>query len=195
MISTFCVVFDANVFFGARLRSLVIELAQTGIFRARWTTEINDEWSRNVAAKKGIHPSKLARTISDMESAVPDCLVEGYEPLIQSLIYTQAKDRHVLAAAIACGASAIVTFNLDDFSTDELARYGIHALHPDQFFLDIEDISSNQFLSAVKNDISHYVTPPLTVEQYLHDLEKAGVPKIAEYLRGREVLLRAAIKT
>ncbi|MBB3135530.1 hypothetical protein FHS26_003275 [Rhizobium pisi] len=36
MISTFTAFFDANVFYGARLRSLVLHLAQSKLFRARW---------------------------------------------------------------------------------------------------------------------------------------------------------------
>lgn len=43
MITTFTAFFDANVCYGARLRSLVIELAQTKLFRARWSEHIHDE--------------------------------------------------------------------------------------------------------------------------------------------------------
>jgi len=39
-----------------------------------------------------------------MNSAVRDCLVEGYEPLIEGLKLPDADDRHVLAAAIKVGA-------------------------------------------------------------------------------------------
>ena len=48
MISTFTAFFDANVFFGARLRSLIMELAQTGLFRARWSEDIHREWMSKV---------------------------------------------------------------------------------------------------------------------------------------------------
>ena len=61
MISTFTAVIDANVFFGARLRSLVLYLAQTKMFRARWSEEINDEWIRNVHQKQGVPLEKLDR--------------------------------------------------------------------------------------------------------------------------------------
>jgi hypothetical protein len=44
MISTFTALFDANVFFGSRLRSLILELATTGLFRARWSEDIHTEW-------------------------------------------------------------------------------------------------------------------------------------------------------
>lgn len=49
MISTFTVFIDANVFFGARLRSLVLFMAQSKMYRARWTERVHEEWMRNVA--------------------------------------------------------------------------------------------------------------------------------------------------
>jgi hypothetical protein len=55
MISTFTGFCDANVFFGARLRSLVVELAQTGLFRARWSEEVHREWSPTAANLKVIN--------------------------------------------------------------------------------------------------------------------------------------------
>ena len=48
MISTFTAFFDANVFYGARLRSLVLTLAQTKMFRARWSEHVHDEWMRTL---------------------------------------------------------------------------------------------------------------------------------------------------
>ncbi len=55
-----------------------------------------------------------------MNEAVPDSLVEGYQDLIAGLRLPDEDDRHVLAAAIHCNASAIITFNLKDF--DNLAN-------------------------------------------------------------------------
>jgi hypothetical protein len=43
MISTFTAVIDSNVFYGARLRSLFLFLAQTGLFRAHWSDDIHEE--------------------------------------------------------------------------------------------------------------------------------------------------------
>ena len=50
-----------------------------------------------------------------MNGNVRDCLVSGYETLIPSIELPDPDDRHVVAAAIHCGASLIVTFNLKDF--------------------------------------------------------------------------------
>ena len=40
-----------------------------------------------------------------------DAWVTGYEPLVAHMANDE-KDRHVLAAAVSCGAPIIVTFNV-----------------------------------------------------------------------------------
>ena len=58
-----------------------------------------------------------------MDRHVPDCLVTGYEPIIPTLTLPDPDDRHVLAAAIRCGAGSIVTFNLGDFPASALGQF------------------------------------------------------------------------
>ena len=124
-------VYDANILYPAPLRDLFIRLAQAGLVRAKWTEIIHDEWSRNVL-KDNPHLSeqRLARTRTLMNEAVRDCLVTGYEELIDSLTLPDPDDRHVLAAAIRASAEVIVTYNLTDFPAETLARFDIEAQLP-----------------------------------------------------------------
>lgn len=46
--ANFTVVFDANVLYPAPLRDLLMSVALTEQFRAKWTDEIHDEWVRNL---------------------------------------------------------------------------------------------------------------------------------------------------
>lgn len=193
MISTFTAFFDANVFFGARLRSLVIELAQLGLFRARWSDDIHGEWRRAVSAKRGIDIGRLEGTRRAMDGAVLDCLVTGYEPLIDTIKLPDEGNRHVVAAAVVAQASAIVTFNLDHFPAETLTPYRLHAIHPDDFLLDIEGLNSPAVLRAVTQDVNHYRNPPKTWDEYFDDLRRAGIPKMADLLaRVRMPSLRSA---
>jgi predicted nucleic acid-binding protein len=193
VISTFTAIFDANVFFGARLRSLIMELAQTGLFRARWTNAIHDEWMRNLAKKRGIDVERLHRTRDAMNAAVLDCLVTGYEPLIGVLSLPDTDDRHVLAAAIRGNASAIVTFNEKDFPKDVLEKYGIHCVHPDDFLLDLHSLYISHFAAAIVRDLSHYKNPPISLDSYIGDLEAAGVPKTAAQIKELAVLIESVV--
>ncbi|WP_348814901.1 hypothetical protein NFG57_17995 [Halomonas sp. H10-59] len=44
----FVVVYDACVLYPAPLRDLLMCLATSGLFAARWTEQIHDEWTRNL---------------------------------------------------------------------------------------------------------------------------------------------------
>lgn len=125
-------VYDANILYPAPLRDLFIRIAQAGLVRARWTETIHDEWIRNVLKDNPhISAERLARTRSLMNEAVRDCLVTGYEDLIESISLPDPDDRHVLGAAIRTPADVIVTYNLADFPAETLSRFDIEALHPD----------------------------------------------------------------
>ena len=131
-------VYDANILYPAPLRDLFIRLAQAGLVRARWTETIHDEWIRNVLKDNPqLSAERLARTRTLMNEAVRDCLVTGYEDLIESLSLPDPDDRHVLAAAIRAGAEVIVTYNLKDFPAETLARFDIEAQHPDDFLVSL----------------------------------------------------------
>ncbi|HUB88725.1 MAG TPA: hypothetical protein VMA74_03255 [Dyella sp.] len=78
----FVALYDACVLYPAPLRDLLMQLAGTGMFRARWTDRIHDERIRNLAAKRpDLTPAQLTRTRALMNQAVPDCLITGYETI------------------------------------------------------------------------------------------------------------------
>ena len=72
------VLYDACVLYPAPLRDLLMRLALTDLFQARWTDQIHDEWTRNVLANRpDLSPASLARCRRLMDEHVPDCLVTG----------------------------------------------------------------------------------------------------------------------
>jgi hypothetical protein len=52
MSSHFTVVYDACVLYPAPLRDLLMHLALSDLYRARWSDLIHDEWTRNVLANR-----------------------------------------------------------------------------------------------------------------------------------------------
>lgn len=115
-IAGYAVILDACVLYPAPLRDFLLELAGSGIFRARWTDLIHDEWIRNLLeARPDLSPERLARTRQLMDASILGSLVEGFEDLISALDLPDPDDRHVLAAAIHSGSDAIITMNLKDF--------------------------------------------------------------------------------
>jgi hypothetical protein len=178
------VIYDACVLYPAPLRDLLVRLALAGLFRARWTEEIHREWTRSVREDRpDLRPDQLERTRRAMDAAVPDCLVEGYEPLIAGLTLPDADDRHVLAAAIRAGASLIVTFNLADFPRAALAPHGVAARHPDDFVLDLIGLDARRVCEAVERQRAALRRPPKTVGEHLATLEQQGLKRSVARLR------------
>lgn len=101
MSSHFTVVYDACVLYPAPLRDLLLRLALTDLFRARWSDMIHDEWTRNLLAQRPDLEAKLERTRTLMNAHVRDCLVTGFDHLIPSIELPDPDDRHVAATAIS----------------------------------------------------------------------------------------------
>ncbi len=177
------VVYDACVLYPAPLRDLLMSLTQTGLFGARWTNQIHGEWMKNLLANSPhLSRERLERTRDKMNAAVRDCLIEDYEPLIETLDLPDADDRHVLAAAIRGGASVIVTFNLKDFPLSRLEVYGVSAQHPDDFVLDLLEIDAPKVCDAIRAQRARLVNPTRTIEELLATFEAQGLPRSASQL-------------
>jgi predicted nucleic acid-binding protein len=178
------VIYDACVLYPAPLRSLLMYLAMTDLFRARWTEAIHAEWMRNVQKDYSDITREQVERIRDlMNTHVRDCLVTGYEALIPSLTLPDPDDRHVLAAAIRAGARVIVTANLSDFPVDLLEKYGIEAQHPDEFVMRLLDSAADIVCSAARQQRESLKRPPKTVDEYLESLERQGLPRTVASLR------------
>ncbi len=118
-----------------------------------------------------------------MDTSVPDCLVDNYEPLINGLTLPDQNDRHVLAAAIRSCAQIIVTFNLKDFPDDVLGSFGVEAQHPDVFIQHQLGLHQPLVISTVKQHRASLVNPPKTADEYLDTLSAQGLIVSADILR------------
>jgi len=132
--------------------------------------------------RPGLSRTQLDRVSDLMDKAIPECLVEGYEALIADLHLPDPDDRHVLAAAIHGEASIIVTFNLRDFPREALAPFGIEALHPDDFILQLLERDATAVIWAAQQQRAQLASPPSDTDQYLEILRKQGLIKTAQAL-------------
>ncbi len=180
----FVVVYDACVLYPAPLRDLLIRLGASGVVRSRWSETILDECFRNIAKQRpDLPPESLTRTRVLMTRAVADGLVKGFEPLIADLVLPDPDDRHVLAAAIRCGAQVIVTFNLKDFPSETLAAFEVEAQHPDEFVLDLIDLAPAAVTKVVTEQAAALKNPPRSVGELLDVLLQQGLVQSVAKLR------------
>ncbi|WP_119393666.1 PIN domain-containing protein [Salinibius halmophilus] len=184
MSSNYTLVYDACVMYLAPLRSLLMYLALSGQFRARWSEAIHDEWIRNLLKNRpDLSQAQLDKVRALMNRHVPGCLVEGYESLVPSVELPDPDDRHVVAAAVQTRAEAIVTFNLKDFPEGSLAKYNLKAIHPDDFISDLIELNFGVVLDAVRKHRSAMKNPPFTADEYLDLLLKQRLPETVSKLR------------
>jgi hypothetical protein len=131
------------VLYPAELRNLLMHLALVGLFRAKWSADIHEEW---ISTR-----DKLERTRILIDKHATDALVTGYENLIPGLQLPDPDDRHVLAAAIRSRADVIVTMNVRDFPAETLGPFGIEAQCPDEFILHLLDLAPGAVVAAAQN--------------------------------------------
>jgi len=180
----FVVVYDANVLYPNTLRDLLIRISQAGLVQAKWTNEILDEMLRALGRNRpDISPDKLERLRQLMNGAVRDCLVSGYEPLIDGLKLPDPADRHVLAAAIKSGAQVIVTSNLRHFPAADLELWDVEAKSPDDFVLDQVGIDGRTVAACVQQIADSRIRPPQDTEDVLSQLERDGLVESIAALR------------
>lgn len=163
MHNPFTIILDACVLYNAPVRDLPLQLALQGVFRARWTIRIQDEWLRNLLINRpDLKREPLERTCGIMNKAILDCLVEDYEDLAVGIHLPDPDDAHVVAAALKSQAQMIVTYNLKDFLEKILIKYQLEARHPDNFLRSQFDLYPAQFLSSVKMIRARLKKPPRT---------------------------------
>lgn len=179
----FVVVLDANVLFPFRTRDVLLTFAQDGLFRARLTEDILDEWTRNLIRLK----PHLETSVRAQETAIrehfDECFISGYQPLINGLVLPDADDRHVLAAAIRCSAQVIVTENHRDFPVDVVEEHGVETLSADDFLANTYDFFPAAAVRSLKKVRKRYENPSMTSAEFLLDLTRSGLSKLAAAAR------------
>lgn len=186
----FVVLYDACVLYPAPLRDLLMHMALAGLYQAKWSAAIHDEWTRNVlASRPDLTPAQLDRTRKLMDFHVRDGLVEKYEDLIETVTLPDPDDRHVLAAAISSKADVILTFNLKDFPSSALTPYGIEAEHPDAFLTALLDFEPGTVCARVKRHRQGLKNPPKSVAEYFDTIQQQGLPQFVAQLRSFAALL------
>jgi len=134
---------DAAVLAAPTARSLILfgQLHAEASFVAKWSLAVEQEADAALVARAQRRTETLGRTVppvlvSALRSVSDwggDVIVPPAPDLAASLTDTRAGDRHVLAAASACGAGFVITQDVDDFGPADLARLGMSAANPDLF--------------------------------------------------------------
>lgn len=154
------VVVDACTLFHRHPRALIVTLAQLGAFRMYLSPEIINELGRHLIPRHAktmgagatAHFEMQIKTILDLlddfdaGGAISGADVAKHEPHMTN----DAKDRHVLAAAVAVGAGVVLTDNKRHFHKKDCVPVGVEALKLDPFFLRILDQAPDVARDAIR---------------------------------------------
>ncbi|WP_417490942.1 PIN domain-containing protein [Maricaulis sp.] len=175
----FVIILDANVLYPFRVRDALLRFNEAGLFRARWSKDILDEWENALLRTRPQHRQSVTEQRQAMREAFAEAWVDGYQALIPALTLPDENDCHVLAAAIRAGAQHIVTENLKDFPDGALAPFGIEAISADAILANTFSLYPAESAAALARMRRAYKRPPMTAVVFLDDLTRAGLPKLA----------------
>jgi predicted nucleic acid-binding protein len=182
----FVVVYDASVLYPIRIAGLLVRLAQKGFVQAKWTADIHEEWIRNLLENNPNNPritrDRLERRREAMDRAVRDCLVEGYERLIEAIEIRDPDDRHVVAAAIRAKAQSIVA-NDKDFGDGALDAWDLDHQTADEFIQGLIEINRELVVDALGEEWRGLKNPPYAPEEFLANLETVALNGTVAELR------------
>ncbi|RSX58442.1 PIN domain-containing protein [Bifidobacterium samirii] len=85
-----------------------------------------------------------------------------------------------MAAAVHSPASTLVTFNLKDFPESSVVDFPMELKHPDDFLLDVFDLSPGRVARICYAALCSYKYRPQTPEDYSDMLQRSGVPDFAK---------------
>jgi predicted nucleic acid-binding protein len=184
-------VLDACVLFPIAIADALMSLATAGLYAAKWTQRIEQEWIGSLEAIRPELVGKLDVRRNCMREAVPDWEVveAAWMPLAHSYSLPDPDDCHVLAAAVAGHADCIVTSNLRDFPNALVNRYGVEVLDPDRFIVNQWDLDPLVVIAAFKRMRSRWRRPHATPEDFAQALERGGLPITALRLRDASELI------
>lgn len=176
--------YDANVLYPADLRNLLMHLALAGLVRAKWSEDVHEEWISSLLKNRpDLTREKLERTRALMDLHAAGALVTDYDHLIPGLNLPDRNDRHVLAAAIRGHADVIVTANVKDFPRETLRAFGLEAVHPDDFVLELIELAPTRVADAAETHRLSLRNPAQSRNEYFLSLERQGLVSSVQILR------------
>lgn len=148
------VLLDACVLYPTVLREVLLGAAALGLFEPLWSARLLEEWAR-AAARLGPEGEAVARAEAAAARArFPRGDISVPDGLERRLWLPDPDDVHVLAAAVAGSADAILTANAKDFPRGVLAEEGLVRLDPDQFLMGLAEAAPEAVARVVDASVA-----------------------------------------
>ncbi|RSM56673.1 hypothetical protein DMB66_33635 [Actinoplanes sp. ATCC 53533] len=176
---------DTNVLFPFSVMDLMLALTEDSVHEVLWTNALLAEWERVIVREQRRSAASAAAITAAIREYFTDSevLEAEYAHLIERMPGTDPDDRVHMAAAIAGGADAIVTWNHADFPAEALASHRVRVCTPDDYLCELLESWPDEVLDTVVRVAGEKRRPPMTPEGLTILLAKAGVPTFADQLQ------------
>jgi len=176
------VVADANILFSRTLRDYFLYAADEGVIEVHWSQQILDEMSRNLRQQFGLSQQATERLETLMNDYVEYALteVDPEDHATVADVEMDAKDRHVLAAALSAGADMLLTDNTRHFPREWMTERGIELIDSAGLLARLVEQFPDQMRAAHKTTVRYSPKPEAEV---LATLEAVVGPEVAAALR------------
>ena len=173
---------DACVLFPPVMREALLSVAKEGVFEPLWSPRVMEEWRRTGARHDPGEAVLIGGEIARLNAIWPAANVETAAERPE-LWLPDENDIHVLQSALAGGAAFIVTMNLRDFPKRELEPFGVSAIHPDAFMVQLAAEEPEMVASALERlqqTANEIAGRPVDLPALI---KKTRMPRLAKYLR------------
>ncbi|KAA2316806.1 PIN domain-containing protein [Pseudooceanicola sediminis] len=175
---------DACVLYPTVMREMLLGAAGQGMFTPVWSDRILEEWAR-AAAKLGDEGEAQARAeVAMTRVAFPKAEVRFPAELVKRLWLPDPGDLHVLAAAIASSADAIVTVNAKDFPRHILAEEGLSRADPDALLVGFAEASPAAMIPVATRVLAQARAMSDPGWRIRALMRKARLPRLGKALEG-----------
>lgn len=180
----FAAMIDACALVGARKRDLLMSFAWAGLFRPLWCDMVMREVERTLGRLYPDHIKEHTQLVNIIRSQFPSAMIERYDYVSVDLDQIpDVSDVHVIKAAVAGRADVVVTDNLRHFPKEVLNEFELEALSTDTFLTQTTELFRGEALQTISIARKKLSSPPYQPSEYIMDLTRKGLPKLAAYLR------------
>ncbi len=169
---------DACVLYPVATREILLNYARAGGFAPVWSARILEEWARAAGAKMGAGDEARARGDAALLNMwFPGGEAVGYEAREPEVWSPDPADAHVIAAALAGQAEAIITFNIKDFPLKSVRPHGLWRLHPDEYLADAMRRDGARLSAALSGLAAMAASRDMPFRTFL---KRAGLPRLGK---------------
>jgi predicted nucleic acid-binding protein len=155
---------DANILYSRTLRDYFLYAADEGAIEIHRSQQILDEMSRNLRENLGLGASSTARLEELMTAYIEYALIDVEPEDLATVddVEMDAKDRHVLAAALSVDADILLTENIRHFP-QWMTDHGIELLTPAELLAPVVARFPDRIRAAHATVVRHSPKPEAEV--------------------------------